>query len=72
MLCRHNSTFIYTRICTMTLDLFYISRSLVVPSVDYMNMNKTKLYYTILQGSSDLKVPQTLVAICQTIYHNSP
>lgn len=27
-------------------DLFYITRSLVVPSVDYLNINKTKPYDT--------------------------
>jgi hypothetical protein len=36
--------FIYSYTCMgMTFDLFYISRSLVVPPVDHLNMSKANL-----------------------------
>jgi hypothetical protein len=41
----HTHTHTHTHMY-MTLDLFHNSRSLVVPSVDHLNMNKTELFYT--------------------------
>jgi len=36
----------------MTFDFFYISGSLVVPAVDHLNINKTKLYCSIVSGQN--------------------
>jgi hypothetical protein len=36
--------YIYIYIYNMTFDFFYISGSLVVPSVDHLNMNRTIKY----------------------------
>ena len=45
MLCFRNSIYIYIYIYIyLTFDFFCISKSLVVPSVDHLNMNKTMNY----------------------------